>query len=79
MTTSAPSPRFSLAGWSWRTYLAKTKGGLKWVVSALAAYLSVVIAPIHPPELQALLAAGIGYGTKLLCDVIDFWLTEDPA
>lgn len=76
--TGASSPRFSLAGWNWRTYLAKTKGGLKWVGAALVTYLAVVIAPIRPPELQALLAAVLVYGSKLGFDLIDFWLTEDP-
>ena len=76
--TAPSSPRFSLAGWNWRVYLAKTKAGLKWVGAALVTYLAVVIAPIQPPELQALLAAVLGYGSKLLFDVIDFWLSDVP-
>lgn len=77
MTVPA-SPRFSLAGWNWRTYLAKTKDGLKWVLGLLVAYLTVVIAPIEPPELRNLLAAILGYGSKVAADVVDYWLTEGP-
>ena len=72
------SPSRSLAGWNWRTYLAKTKTGLKWVLGALVAYLMVVIAPVEPPELNQLLAAVVGYGSKVIADVIDYWLTEEP-
>lgn len=73
------SPSRSLKGWSWRVYLAKTKTGLKWVLGALVAYLMVVIAPIQPPELNQLLAALVGYGSKVLADVVDYWLTEEPS
>lgn len=72
------SPRFSLAGWSWRTYFAKTKAGLKWIVACLVAYLTIVLATVEPPELKGLLVAVLGYGSKLLLDILDFWFSDVP-
>lgn len=73
------SPSRSLAGWNWRTYLAKSKGALKWVLAALVAYLTVAIAPIQPSELNQLLAAVLGFASKFGADVIDYWLTEGAS
>lgn len=72
------SPARSFVGWNWRTYLRKTKTGVKWVAGALVTYLMVVIGPVKPPELNQLLAAIVGYGSKVALDVLDYWLSEGP-
>lgn len=75
---SPSSPSRSFAGWDWRTYLRKTKTGIKWIFAALVTYLGVVILPVEPPELRNLLASVIGYASKVGFDVIDYYLTDGP-
>lgn len=76
--TEPTSPRFSLAGWNWRTFFAKSKESLKWGVALLVAYLSVLLVKVNPPELQAVIAWTVGYGSKLLLNLLDFWLSDVP-
>ena len=72
------SPRRSLKGWLFSVWLVKNKGFVKGFLALLAAYLTVVFAPVEPPELKAVLVGGVGLVSKLGFDVLDYWLSEVP-
>lgn len=66
------SPKFSLKGWSFWTWLAKNATWVKtWVASEAAA------AAAHQWSICGVLA--VGMLAKLITDVIDFWLTANPG
>lgn len=74
-----PSPSLSLKGWSWRVWLSRNKGPIKTLLSLLFAVLSSQIESVQVPEVKAALAVLVGLGSRLLLDVLDFWLSEVPA
>ena len=74
--TPVPSPRLSFKGWLFTTWLVKNKGFVKGFLALVAAYLTVLLAPVDPPELKALLVGAVGLVGKLGLDAVDYWLSE---
>ena len=72
--------RFTLAGWSWREWLARNKSAIKTIAAVAlgiaAGYLT------HPPlseQMAAILAPVFALFSRFVFDVIDYWLAEDPG
>lgn len=73
------SPRFSFKGWSWKALLVKNKESLKWGITLLFAYFGILVTSVLQPELKAFLVWLVGFVVKMVLNVIDYWLTENPG
>lgn len=73
-----PSPALSFKGWLFSKWLVKNKAALKMLVVVFCAWLTVVLAPVEPPELKALLVGVVGFVSKFGLDLFDYWLTPQP-
>ena len=60
-------------------WLAKNKGPIKTLVSLIFAVLSTQVEMVQVPEVKTALAVLVGLGSRLLLDVIDYWLSEVPS
>ena len=72
--------KFSLAGWSWRVWLAKNKSSIKTILSvALGVLAGYCSSPPLSPQLAALATPGLALVSRLLLDLLDYWLADTPV
>jgi uncharacterized membrane protein YeiH len=67
--------RFSLNGWSFRTWAIKNKDSIKLLVSA-AVGLSAGYASNLPPTQATFMTAVTGVISKLVLDTLDYWQSQ---
>jgi len=64
----------SMAGWNFKTWLSRNKGGLKTLVSGLLAVLGAWAATIALPVWAIPVPAlFLGFVSRMVLDMIDFW------
>ena len=76
--TDHTSPPRSSEGWSWRVWLSRQKSVIKTFVSILGAYLLSLVPTGLDPNLQDVIAIGLGLAVRAVLDWIDFYLSEVP-
>lgn len=64
--------RFSLKGWSFKTWAVKNKDSIKLLVSA-AVGLSAGFVSNLPPAQASFVTAVTGLVSKLVLDTLDYW------
>ena len=67
--------KFSLKGWSLKTWAIKNKDSLKLIVSGLAGLATVGLNSLSPTWSVAL-GGLVATGSKLVLDTIDYWQSE---
>jgi ammonia channel protein AmtB len=69
------SQKFSLQGWSFRTWVSKNKESLKLLVSGIAGLLSGLTSQAEP-QTAILLAGIVGTVSKIALDTLDYWQSD---
>ena len=70
------SPAGSMKGYSFKAWLARNKGNIKVLLTALFAFLTVRFGGIADPATNALVGTAVVVVSKLALDAVDFWLSE---
>ena len=74
------SPSNSLKGWSFKVWLERNKSSLKTLISGLFAVLGAWASTLVLPEWAIPVPAlFIGFGSRLVLDMVDYWLSENPG
>ena len=71
--------RLSFEGWDWRVWLRKQLSEIKLIIAAafgiIGGYIST---PPLSPELAGILAMVLTLVSRLLLDMLYYWLADDP-
>ena len=71
--------RLSFDGWNWKTWLRKQISEIKLIIAAAVGLLGGYIStPPLSPELAGILAMVLTLVSRLLLDMLDYWLADDP-
>jgi hypothetical protein len=71
--------KFSLAGWDWKVWLTKNKGGIKTILSvALGVLGGWLSSPPLSPQLAAFAAPVFALVSRLVLDLLDYWIQDAP-
>lgn len=67
--------RFSLKGWSFKTWAVKNKDSIKLLVSASVGLTAGFVSNL-PPAQASFVTAIVGIVSKLVLDTVDYWASE---
>jgi hypothetical protein len=70
---------YSMAGYSWRTWLSRNKDQLKLLIAAMGGVATAWISGHLLGAWAALAGTGAAVATRMLLDAVDYWLGEQSG